>query len=247
MRKVICLLTALLLCMSMLVPAFAAEEGFVPSITYKPNPEVVPVTGEDGKGYCGVIRDANGKVIDYIDHACLRITPIAHVWDEEIDVPKEIEDLLLLVYNGLNEGSLKVDYTKHKADLDPSQMVIRDLFDVRWACEDHAKMVEEAGIVLELTFDLGVLSDAQVYAQTYDENGKQFGPIISAENNGDGTVTCVFEHLCVVEFSMLVSAKAGSGSAAGASRPDVMPWVALLSVAVAAAVGVVVVGKKKVM
>ena len=52
MKKIICLLTVLLLCMSVVVPAFAAEGDFVPSITYKPNPEIVPVK-------------KSGKVVDY--------------------------------------------------------------------------------------------------------------------------------------------------------------------------------------
>ena len=47
MKKVICLLIVLMLCLSMAAPAFAAEDDFVPSITYKPNPEIVPVEGED--------------------------------------------------------------------------------------------------------------------------------------------------------------------------------------------------------
>ena len=50
MRKLICLMTVLLLCASLIMPAFAAEEeGLVPSSTYKPVPEIVPVQGEDGK------------------------------------------------------------------------------------------------------------------------------------------------------------------------------------------------------
>ena len=62
MKKIICLLTVLVLCMSLVVPAMAAEDSFVPSITYKPNPEIVPVAGEDGQEYIGVIRDKEGKI-----------------------------------------------------------------------------------------------------------------------------------------------------------------------------------------
>ena len=92
MRKVICLMTVLLLCASLIMPAFAAEEeGFVPSITYKPVPEIVPVQGEDGKGYIGVIRNAEGEIIDYVEAGCLRITPVAHLWDEEIEIPEDID------------------------------------------------------------------------------------------------------------------------------------------------------------
>ena len=92
MRKLICLMTVLLLCASLIMPAFAAEEdGFVPSITYKPVPEIVPVQGEDGKDYIGIICNAEGEIIDYVEAGCLRITPVAHLWDEEIEIPEDIE------------------------------------------------------------------------------------------------------------------------------------------------------------
>ena len=61
MKKIISLLTVLVLCMSLVVPAMAAEDSFVPSITYKPNPEIVPVTDEAGEEYIGVIRDKDGN------------------------------------------------------------------------------------------------------------------------------------------------------------------------------------------
>ena len=80
MKRVICLLIALVLCLSLAAPVFATEAGFVPSITYKPNPEIVPVE-KDGKEYIGIIRDEKGEILDYVEHGCLMITPIAHVWD----------------------------------------------------------------------------------------------------------------------------------------------------------------------
>ena len=243
MRKVLCMLTVLLLCMSMVLPVFATQDGFVPSITYKPNPELVSVVGEDGKEYIGVIRDAEGKIIDYVGHGCLLITPVAHIWDEEIEVPQDVEDLLRFVYEGLNDGSITVPYEKHEADLDAANMVIRDLFDARWACKEHPKMLEPEGVVLELTFDLGVIADAQIFCQTYDEAAKDWFPIVSVVNNGDGTVTCVFEHLCAIEFSMpLTSVVVPTEETA---KPNATPWIVLLIAAAGATVGVVVAKSKK--
>ena len=51
MRKIICMMVAIILCLGLAVPTYASESGFVPSITYKPTPDIVPVTGEDG-GKC---------------------------------------------------------------------------------------------------------------------------------------------------------------------------------------------------
>lgn len=243
MKKIICVITVLLLCASMALPVFAAEDSFVPSITYKPNPELVPVVGDDGEEYIGIVRGENGEIVDYVGVGCLRITPIAHVWDEEIEVPTEIEELLLFVYNGLNDGSMEIPYEKHEADLDPANMVIRDLFDARWGCEDHPKMLEPEGVVLELTFDLGVVADAQIFVQTYDEEAEEWNPIVKTVNNGDGTVTCTFEHLCAIEFSMPLAAAVVPTD--DVQQPNILPWIILLIVAAGAVIGVVIAKNKK--
>ena len=239
MRKALCFITVLLLCMSLAMPAFAAEDSFVPSITYKPNPEIVSVDGE----HIGVIRDEAGEIIDYVGHGCILITPVAHIWDEEIEVPVEIENLLSFLYEELNNNGMKIPYEKHEADLDAANMVIRDLFDVRWVCDEHREMIEAEGVTFEITFDLGVVADAQIFAMTYDEDAKDWNPIVSTVNNGDGTVTCTFEHLCAIEFSMPV-ASAPSASAEDVQSSGAMPWIIALLVASAGVVGIVV-GKNK--
>lgn len=244
MRRFVCLLVVLVLCLSIAAPVYASEEGFVPSITYKPNPEIVPVVDESGEEYIGVVRDKDGKVVDRVGHGCLKITPIAHVWDEEIEVPEVIEDLLLHVYDSLNSGDMKIPYEKHEAELKASNMVIRDLFDARWVCEEHREMIEGEGIIFEITFDLGVVEDAQIYAMTYDEETEEWDPIVETINNGDGTVTCKFEHLCAVEFSMPVAAATVPSETVPPA--NVMPWILLLILALIAAIVVIaVIAKNK--
>lgn len=243
MRKIICLLTAIVLCMGLAAPAFAAENDFVPSISYKPTPDIVPVEDPDGEECIGVIRDKDGKIIDYVGHGCLMVTPIAHVWDEEIEVPKVIEDLLTKVYEALKDGSMTIPYEKHEADLDAANMVIRDLFDARWVCEEHRKMIEDEGVTFEITFDLGVVSDAEIFVMTYDEAKNEWSPIVKAVNNGDGTVTCTFEHLCAVEFSMYVApTDVPSDVTPGA---DLLPWIIVLILAIVGIVVVVIAKNKK--
>ncbi len=247
MKKILSIVFVMLLCLGLATPAYATQtvDGFVPSVTYKPTPEFVPVFDEDSNEYIGVVRDEEGEIIGYVEPGCLIVTPIAHVWDEDIEVPQDIEDLLLFLYSGLNDGSMSIPYEKHNADLDPANMVIRDLFDARWGCEEHPKMLAPQGVVLELTFDLGVVPEAEIYVQTYDEATGVWEPIVSAVNNGDGTVTCIFEHLCGIEFSMPLSL---AGTAIQQNvRPgtDVLPWIIVLILAAVACVAVLFAKKKK--
>ena len=244
MRKVICLMTVLLLCASLIMPAFAAEEdGFVPSITYKPVPEIVPVQGEDGKDYIGVIRNAEGEIIDYVEAGCLRITPVAHLWDEEIEIPEDIEELLRFVYQGLINRSMEIPYAELQAELADANMVIRDLFDARWTCVEHPEIVAPEGVVLEITFDLGVMENAEIFVTTYDEETKEWASIVKTVNNGDGTVTCTFEHLCAIAFSMgIVEDPAPVEEPTGMG---ILLWIILLVIAVIAVVAILVSKKKK--
>lgn len=243
MKKVICLLIVLMMCMSLVLPAYAAEDGFVPSITYKPDPEIVPVEDENGEEQIGAIKNADGEIIGYVGEGCLDMTPVAHLWDEDEEVPAAVEELLLFVYEGLNDGSLELPYDKLGEDLKGANMVIRDLFDARFYCEECPKLLEPEGAVLELTFDLGVVADAEIFVMTYDEETKEWEPIVKTVNNGDGTVTCTFEHLCAIAFSMKM---------AGASEPVVeepsnnwLIWLILLIVAALVIVGVIFFKNKK--
>ena len=253
MKRFICLLTVLVMCLSLAAPVFGAEAGFVPSITYKPNPEIIPVQNESGEEFIGVIRNESGEIADYVGHGCIMITPIAHVWDEEIEVAKVVEDLLLHVYNSLNDGNMNIPYEKHDADLDPANMVIRDLFDARWVCEEHRAMIEKEGYTFEISFDLGVVDDAQIFVMTYDETEDVWEPIVKTVNEGDGKVTCTFEHLCAIEFSMPVAPSDPTDPTVPSDPSDdflnwkLLLWILLLILALILAIVVIIilVTKKK--
>lgn len=251
MKKVISLLVAIVIVGSLVTTAFASDAeayGFVPSITYKPEPEIVPSKDKDGNDVTGIIRDKDGQEIGYLGLGCLLITPIAHVWDEEKVVPEDVERLLLFVYDGLSSGEMKIPYEKFDAGLNEDDMVIRDLFDARWGCEEHPKMLEPEGVVVEITFDLGIVPEAEIYTMSYDEERDEWDPIVSTVNNGDGTVTCVFEHLCAISFSMPATATEAEpvpAPAPASAGPNVLIWVLILGAAAAAVAVLLVVKNKK--
>lgn len=242
MKRMLCLMVGLLLCLSMALPALAAEKGFVPSITYKPGPAIVPAKGPDGKAYMGLIRDSAGNILGYVEEGCLVITPVASLWDPEAEVPQHVAQLLQFVYEQLKSNAMQLPYHKHEAELDPADMVIRDLFDIRWTCEEHRDMLAAEGATLELTFDMGVSAQDRLFAMSYDEETGEWYPIVKTLNNGDCTVTCTFAHLCAVEISMPLNAAATPVD--DVPRTNALPWIGLLAVSAAAALGIVI-GKKR--
>lgn len=247
MKKIMSMLMVLVMCFGIVATASAAEDEFVPSITYKAEPEIVPVEGPDGEAYIGIIKNAEGEILDYVGHGCILLTPIAHIWDEEIQVPADVERLLRFVYEELNEGDMEIPYEKHEADLNPDNMVIRDLFDARWLCEEHRAMIEQPGVVLEITFELDVDPDVELFVTTYDEEADEWEPIVKTENNGDGTVTCTFEHLCAIEFSVEIEPGARLEPQGQTEEPCSLLWlwILLLVLVVVAIVVVIYVHNKK--
>lgn len=199
MKKFIACLAVLMLCATMILPVMATAEVFTPSVSNKPAPEVVPVPDPDGKPAVGVVLDGDGEIVDYVYDDCIVITPVSEA-ATSTRIPDAAEALLLDVYAKLTKGEMTIPYEKHDSALNSSNMVIRDLYDVSFLCEEHPEMLAPKGIVFQVKFDLGVAADVDVFAMTY-KNG-EWNPIIDLVNNGDGTVTCTFEDFCPVEFSV---------------------------------------------
>lgn len=236
MRRIVTLLLVLVLCISLACPVFADE--FVPSISDKNAPEIVPGKDPDGKPTIGrILKD--GEVIDYIYEGCLVVTPVSQAKTSTL-IPDAAEELLLDVYAKLNSGAMQLPYEKISSKLDPKKMVIRDLFDASWLCEEHPEMVAPAGVTVEITFDLGVGKNTDVYVMTYKNNA--WNPIVSVENNGDGTVTCVFEDFCPIAFA--VQQGSSTPPSQTGDTADLTLWIALLAVSALGLVAVVVFRRK---
>lgn len=201
MKKVIALLTVLVLCAALVVPAFAANE-FTPSVNNKPAPDVVPGTTPDGKTYIAELLDDVKETVDYVWEGDIVVTPISQV-DTSEKIPEAARDTMKDVYVKLSSGEMTIPYEQiYGSEMENKNMVIRDLFDVSFPSTSCHEYLEPDNTFMRVTFDLGVAANQTVYATLY-KNGEW----VSAEeckNNGDGTVTIVVEDFCPVAFSVEV-------------------------------------------
>lgn len=235
MKRLICISLILLLSVVLVCPVLAAEDTFVPSISYKDSPEIVV----EDDGVIGVLREEEGTFIDYIYEPCLLITPVSEANTSTL-IPDAARQMLLFVYEGLNNGTMQIPTEKLDEKLEPDEVVIRDLFDATWLCEDHPEMVAPKGVVFDITFRVNVDADETVYVMTYKND--EWNPIVNVVNNGDGTITCTFEDLCPVAFIV--------GEDADASETGVLPdaslvmWFIMLVVSAAGLVSVMAYRRK---
>lgn len=201
MKKIIACAVALILLVSLCVPAMAAETEFTPSVTNKPAPGIKPVPNPDGDDAIALLRDKDGKIVGYITEDCLVITSVSEAKQGKGRIPEDARDLLLKVYDELMNGKMTLPYEKVDPSLNSGNMVIRDLFDASFLCDDHPALLGKDGYTLETTFTLGVKPGVKVVVMAYIDG--KWEPV-DARNNGDGTVTCVFDAICPIAFSVPV-------------------------------------------
>lgn len=231
MKKVISLVTALLICVSLASSVFAAEDAFVPSVPSKGAPEVVTVKDNAGKDVAGVIKDDAGKTTGYVEVGKLTVTSVAEA-NTSTDISADAKATLLDVYDKLSKGTMKLPYGE---GVDADKMVIKDLFNVTCTLETEDN--------IELTFDIGVASSAKVVVMTYKNN--TWNEITSVKNNGDGTITCVFEHFCPVAIAIPADANKTPSDTGDSS--NLVLWTVLLAASAAAVVVLVTVRRRNMM
>ena len=223
MKKFICLLLALVMCMALACPAMASESVFVPSIGYKDGPK---------------IEDAELDGEDVGD--CLVVTTITEAEEKTTDIYQEDRDLLLEVYEELLDGSMELPLEE--------DYVIRELVDVSWkksTCVEeehgHKEWLQEEDTTITITFDLGVGADVEVIVMIYLD-----GEWVMAEeviNNGDGTVTVVFQDICPVAFC--VERRYEPPKTGDAAADKLYVFALLLAVSAAGLIGLLIWRKKR--
>jgi hypothetical protein len=226
MRKVICLAIALLLCVSLGMPAFAAENDFVPSITYKDGPDV-------DSAFMG-----DEDVSD-----CVVVTTIKEAKEKATDIQQKERDELLDVYEQLTDGEMDLP-------LD-GDYVIRELVDVSFEYDDcrceesHGakdERLKQNGVTLTVDFDLNIGTSENLKVLVYVDG--EWRLVDAVTINADGTVTVVFEDICPVAFC--VERRSGSsipqtGDMLGRS---LILWVGLMAASAAAMVAMIVSRRK---
>ena len=217
MKKIISLVLVLVVCLSLACPAFAAETTFVPSISYKDGPDA-----------------DSAKLKDENVGSCLVITSITEAKNKATDITQEDRDLLLDVYDQLKTGAMKLP-------LENNKYVIRELVDVNFkanACvgagHDHMEVLNDTDATITIVFDLGVARGIEVAVMSYHDGSWE--SIKSVVNNGDGTVTCVFEHFCPVVFCVEADEADVPAQTGDAVGQNLILWVVLMVASLAAVV-----------
>lgn len=176
MKKIISLVLVLMLCVALAAPAMAE---FAPSVTRE----------EEAKAF--LTEATYGKNIVTED---LIVTTELDAEEKSTDIPQEERDLLLDIIKQVEEETMVIPFSEG--------FVLRELVCVCFAPEaaDLAEELKEEGVTLTATFDLGVDADVEVEVFSYVDG--EWIAAVSVTNNGDGTVTVVFEDICPVAFAI---------------------------------------------
>lgn len=209
--------------------------SFVPSITYKEGLEATDAAFNLAPG----TGSETGEGID----ECVVVTSIAQAKDKSTDISQEDRDLLLEVYEKLNDGSMKLPLK--------GETVIKELVDVSFEYED-CRLIEEhghkdevlkqEGVTLTVKFAMNLAQEENLVVVSYVD-----GEWIEVEStvNADGTVTCIFEDVCPVAFVLCEGAEEASEGAAPWTGDMIMMWVIVMAVCAAGIVAAVVFMKKR--
>ena len=208
MKKGITAIALLALCLSLICPALATEDTFVPSISYKDGPEII---------------EAEQK--EEAVKPCLVVTSLKAAVEKSTDISQENRDLLMEAYEKLNSGEVKLPGSEG--------YVIRELVDISWkqvGCVEekhtHEDDLNVEGVTVTIELEMGI--DANTDLLVYSYHDGQWEPVKVAQNNGDGTITCVFEHFCPVAFC--VKTNQDNDQTGDITAQSMLLWIALMVV-----------------
>lgn len=235
MKKIVVILSAILLVVALAVPSFAAS--FTPSVVQKGAPTVVSATDADGNAF------ADGEVI---------VTPVSAA--DSADAA--IADGLKAAYEQINAATLTDiapsigDYLKEiGSEASVEDLVVRDLFDVSVT----GAAAESSSITVR--FNLGLSQSATlIVLHNYEGSNWEIIPKDRVNQNADGTVDVTFDSFSPVAFVVdkQETADTTTPSTNAPSSPQTsdngvlrVAGVAALGLGCAAVIGSVVASKKR--
>lgn len=248
MKKVIAIFTVVILVLSLGTTAFAAQ--IIPSVEEKDAPVVVAPADKTQADTAAVIVDTDYKVIKEVSATKLIVTGVANA-DTSTEIPAESKADLKAAYTQLSNAKTKLsviipamnDIVKKALGngKNADNLIVRDLFDVSLVCEESNKLLLDEEHRLVVTFNIGVKKDQFVTAMKYNTTTDAWETIYKVTNNGDGTVTCEFDHLCPIAFLV----EGGDAAQTGDDSVSLYVWVAIAAVAAGLIVVLFVIKNKK--
>ncbi len=199
MKKMMAVLLAVVLVMTLSLSVMAAPSDFVPSAEIKPAPGIVDQPTEDGTPAVGVIIMPDGTIIPVPSDAII-ITPLEGADDA---VPPSIGDALDNSFDDVNNASSLEDLIDSLQDIldqiangvSADNLVITDMFHI-YLTDEYAKYLDEGGkLQLILRAPAGVL---MTFADINGVWSALFGD--SFIDNGDGTYTLIISDIGTYAF-----------------------------------------------
>lgn len=237
MKKIVVILSAILLVVALAVPSFAA--GFTPSVVQKGAPTVVSATDADGNAF------ADGEVI---------VTPVSAA--DSADAA--IADGLKAAYEQIKAAATLTDiapsigdYLKEiGSEASVEDLVVRDLFDVSVT----GAAAESSPITVR--FNLGLSQSATlIVLHNYEGSNWEIIPKDRVKQNADGTVDVTFDSFSPVAFVCRIKQETADTLTPSTNAPSSpqtsdngvlrVAGVAALGLGCAAVIGSVVASKKR--
>lgn len=202
MKKIIGILMAVVLTVSLSVPALAVD--FVPSVEQKGAPTVQEVPDKQEELAAAIIHDEEKEEIISVPESHLIITPIS----EADEAPAEIRDPLKAAYVQITQVEALSELVpeiisalkEHHEEVTEEDVVVRDVFDVT-VVGDYEEHLEVVGHLITVRFELGLAPDALLLV-LHNHEGSEW-EIISSDRvviNEDGSVDVTFEDLSPIVF-----------------------------------------------
>lgn len=215
MRKLSAIALALLLLAALAMPAFAAENEFVPSIGYKDGPELDKAEADK--------EDVT---------PCIVITSVLQAKNKETDITQPERDMLLEIYEKLKTNEMVLP-------LEEDDFVVRELIDISWRYSDcvepnHGKdkWLSEAGNTVTVTLKTGIPTDMEVVVLAYVN--EQWVKVDQVTRNPDKSITCVFEEIGPVAICVRDTQDAPPPQTGDSLGRMLWLWLALLIVSLGA-------------